>query len=73
MSLHIANGMSGAVLIDPPDLDPVGQQFILVQSDLYLGDQNGVVDMAKIDAKKPAATVFNGYVADGAHGIFLAH
>ena len=62
MSLHIANGMYGAVIIDPPDLDPVGQQFVLIQSELYLGAQNGSADEAKIDAKKPDAVVFNGYV-----------
>jgi nitrite reductase (NO-forming) len=62
MSLHIANGMYGAVIIDPPDLDPVSRQFVLIQSELYLGAQNGSADEAKIDAKKPDAVVFNGYV-----------
>lgn len=62
MSLHIANGMYGAVIIDPPDLDDVAQQFVLVQSELYIGAQNGVADEAKIDAKAPDAIMFNGYV-----------
>jgi nitrite reductase (NO-forming) len=62
MSLHIANGMYGAVIIEPPDLDPVGQQFVLIQSELYLGVPNGIADTAKIEAKTPDAIVFNGYV-----------
>lgn len=62
MSLHIANGMYGAVIIDPPDLDPVSDEFILIQSELYLGAQDGVADEAKINAETPDAVVFNGYV-----------
>lgn len=62
MSLHIANGMYGAVIIDPPDVDDVAQQFVLVQSELYIGAQNGTADEAKIDAKAPDAIMFNGYV-----------
>jgi nitrite reductase (NO-forming) len=62
MSLHIANGMYGAVIIDPPDLTPVSQQLVLIQSELYLGPQDGTADEAKIDAKKPDAVMFDGYV-----------
>lgn len=62
MSLHIANGMYGAVIVDPPDLDRVAKQFVFVQSELYLGTQNGVADESKIDAKQPDAVVFNGFV-----------
>ena len=62
MSLHIANGMYGAVVIDPPGLDRVSHQFVLIQSELYLGPQNGTADEAKIAAKEPDAVVFNGYV-----------
>jgi nitrite reductase (NO-forming) len=61
MSLHIANGMYGAVIIDPPDLDAVAKEFVFVQSELYLGPQNGVADERKIDARQPDAVVFNGY------------
>ena len=35
MSLHVAAGMFGAVIIDPPDLDPVDKEFLLVQSEVY--------------------------------------
>jgi nitrite reductase (NO-forming) len=62
MALHIANGMYGAVIIDPPGLPVVAQELVVVQSELYLGAQNGTADEAKIAAEKPDATLFNGYV-----------
>jgi len=61
MSAHIANGMFGAVVIDPPDLAPVAHSYVLVQSELYLGDQDGSVDVDKVRAEQPDAVVFNGY------------
>ena len=61
MSLHIANGMYGAVIVDPPGLDHVARQYVLVQSELYLGRQNGIADAAKIAQRRPDAVVFNGY------------
>jgi nitrite reductase (NO-forming) len=67
MSLHIANGMFGAVIIDPPDLDRVDREFVLVQSELYLGPQDSIADPAKIAAGKPDAVVFNGYVDQYEH------
>lgn len=62
MSLHVANGMYGAVIIDPPDAAKVARQFVLVQSELYLGRQDGTADAAKIASEHPDALVFNGYV-----------
>jgi nitrite reductase (NO-forming) len=62
MSVHIANGMFGAVVIDPPDLPKVAASYLLVQSELYLGAQDGPVDATKVAADKPDAVVFNGYV-----------
>ena len=62
MALHISNGMYGAVIIDPPDLPAVAHEFVVVQSELYLGPQNGTADEAKIAAEKPDAILFNGYV-----------
>lgn len=38
MSLHIANGMFGAVIIDPPGLPEVDQEYVLIQSDVVVGD-----------------------------------
>ena len=61
MSAHIANGMFGAVIIDPPGLAKVDREYVLEQSELYLGPQGGTVDAAKVAAEKPDAVVFNGF------------
>jgi nitrite reductase (NO-forming) len=61
MAAHIANGMFGAVVIDPPGLPKVDREYVIVQSELYLGPQGGPVDAAKIAAEKPDAVVFNGF------------
>ena len=61
MSAHIANGLFGAVVIEPPDLPEVDRSYLLVQSELYLGPQGGPVDMDKVQAERPDAVVFNGY------------
>ena len=61
MSQHIANGMFGAVIIDPPNLPKVDKEYVLIQSEIYAGPQGGVADLAKIQADKPDAVVFNGY------------
>lgn len=61
MSLHIANGMFGAVVIDPPGLPEVDREYVVVQSELYLGAQGGTADEAKLTAQQPDAVTFNGY------------
>lgn len=63
MSLHIANGMFGAVIIDPPDLAPVDREFILVQSELYVGAPGGTASQDKINAETPDGVAFNGYAS----------
>jgi nitrite reductase (NO-forming) len=64
---HIGNGMYGAVIIDPPDLPAVDHEYVLVQSELYLGADGHAGDLAKMQAERPDAVVFNGYVAQYAH------
>ena len=61
MSMHIANGMFGAVIIDPPDLAPVDAEFVLVQSESYLGPQGGTADADAISAGEHDLVSFNGY------------
>lgn len=61
MSLHIANGMFGAVVIDPPGLPRVDREYVLVQSELYLGAQGSTADPAKVGSERPDAVVFNGF------------
>lgn len=51
MSTHIARGMHGAVVIEPPDLPAVDRSYVLTASELYAGDDT---------RGEPAATTFNG-------------
>ena len=61
MSAHIAAGLFGAVVIEPPDLPPADQTYVLIQSELYLGPQGGTPDTAALRTGQPDAVVFNGY------------
>jgi nitrite reductase (NO-forming) len=63
MLYHVGNGMYGALIIDPPDLGPVDREYLLVQSEFYLGPQGQPGDAAKMQAEQPDAVVFNGYVS----------
>ncbi|WP_298868014.1 multicopper oxidase domain-containing protein [uncultured Microbacterium sp.] len=62
MTSHMANGMFGAVIIEPDDLPAVDRSYVLVQNEYYLGDHDGgTVDADKIAAGKPDLVTFNGY------------
>lgn len=67
MSMHIANGMYGAVIIDPPDLAEVDHEYLLVQGELYLGPQGEPADADKIAAQTPDLVAFNGYADQYVH------
>jgi nitrite reductase (NO-forming) len=58
---HIGNGMYGAVIVDPPDLPTVDHEFVMVQSELYLGAQGQPGDFSKMQNSAFDAVVFNGY------------
>lgn len=58
---HIGNGMYGAIIIDPPDLAPVDHEYVIVQSELYLGPQDEPGDLTKMLASNFDSVVFNGY------------
>lgn len=61
MSVHIAQGMYGAVVVDPPDLPAVDHEFLLVQGESYLGPEGGASDAARIAAGTHDLVSFNGY------------
>ena len=64
---HIGNGMLGAIIIDPPELAPVDQEYVLVQSELYLGAEGAPGDLTKMQDEDHDAVVFNGYVNQYLH------
>ena len=57
---HIGNGMYGAIVIDPPDLANVDHEYLLVQSELYLGPQGQPGWLRKPKTESFDAVVFNG-------------
>ena len=59
MTQHIANGMYGAVVIDPPGLAKTDREFVVVSSQLYVGSDGA--DPARLAAGQWDATTFNGY------------
>ncbi len=66
MSSHIAAGMHGAVIIDPPDLPEVDREYVVVQSEVFLGEGGtSAEDATEVDAdavmaEEPDKVVFNG-------------
>jgi nitrite reductase (NO-forming) len=63
---HIANGMYGAIVVDPATpLPKADREYVLVASEWYLnGDgvsEPASLDMAKARATQPDWTTFNGY------------
>ncbi|WP_206448398.1 multicopper oxidase domain-containing protein [Agrococcus sp. KRD186] len=72
MSAHIANGMFGAVVIEPEGLPEVDRSYVLVQSELYLGPQDGEVDVAQLATGQPDIVAFNGYARQYEHAPLAA-
>lgn len=60
MSSHIANGMFGAVVIEPDGLAEVDRSYVLVQSEQYLGAEGGTADATKVAGLVPDLVTFNG-------------
>ena len=61
--MHIGSGMVGAIIVDPPTPLPPAKEFVLVQSEFYLGGAvNGVhpFDYNKMLATLPDYVAFNG-------------
>jgi nitrite reductase (NO-forming) len=63
---HIANGMYGAIVVDPAmPLPPADREYVLVASEWYLNgdgvEKPASLDMAKARAMMPDWTTFNGY------------
>lgn len=62
---HMANGMYGAIIVDPVQGWAPAREYVLVQSEFYtsqLPDGSYAADPAKLDSGIPDYVVFNGYV-----------
>jgi nitrite reductase (NO-forming) len=62
---HLANGMYGAIIVDPANGWSPAKEYVLVQSEFYtrkLSDGSYSFDNAKAMAVQPDYVAFNGYV-----------
>ncbi|MEK7667914.1 MAG: copper-containing nitrite reductase [Gemmatimonadota bacterium] len=68
VGMHIANGMYGLILVEPPGgLPRVDREYYVMQGEFYTRDAYGVAglqpfDMRKAVAENPEYVVFNGAV-----------
>lgn len=63
---HIANGMYGAIIVDPATGWSPAQEYVLVQSEFYThqnADGSYSLDERKMMMQQPDYVVFNGYAA----------
>jgi nitrite reductase (NO-forming) len=66
VGMHIANGMYGLILVEPPGgLPPVDREYYVMQGEFYTRDPFGVggvqpFDMQRAIDENPAYVVFNG-------------
>ncbi|GAA4530311.1 multicopper oxidase domain-containing protein [Brachybacterium paraconglomeratum] len=79
MSVHLAAGMVGALIVPPAVLAEVDREYVLVQSEHYLVPEGAAgydaamhtgahpVSPAKIAAEQPDVTVFNGHANQYVH------
>jgi nitrite reductase (NO-forming) len=67
VALHIANGMYGAIIVDPRQGRPPAKEFVFVQSEFYtktLPDSTRTIDWEKLLGLAPDYVVFNGREAE---------
>lgn len=78
VAMHIANGMYGALVVDPATPRRKAKEFVLVQSEFYFTSKPGAdgartLDWAKLLSLSPDHVVFNGRVSQYAeHPIEVA-
>ncbi len=72
MMQHIANGMYGAVIIDPPALPRVDREYLLVASQSYLGTRSGGANLDALSRGDWSFATFNGYPDQYVHAPLTA-
>jgi nitrite reductase (NO-forming) len=67
VAAHIANGMYGAIIVDPRSPRPAAREYVFVQSEFYLGkdtsDGAHSLDWEHVLSQPPDHVVFNGHAA----------
>jgi nitrite reductase (NO-forming) len=63
--VHIANGMYGAIVVEPKNMPPADKQYVLVASEWYLNAPGtkapAALDVTKADEMTPDWVTWNGY------------
>lgn len=72
MMQHMANGMYGAVIIDPPALPKADREYVLVASQSYLGTRPGGANVVALRRGDWSVATFNGYPDQYAHAPLAA-
>ena len=72
VSTHVASGMYGAVIIEPPGLPVVDHSYVLVQGEYYLGAQGEELDADALATGEPGLVAFNGYASQYDHAPLTA-
>ncbi|HEU5260211.1 MAG TPA: multicopper oxidase domain-containing protein [Gemmatimonadales bacterium] len=70
VALHIANGMYGGMIVDPPGGRVPAKELVFVQSEFYtktLSDSTRMIDWEKLLGLAPDYVVFNGRAAEYAN------
>ncbi|MBV9600330.1 MAG: nitrite reductase, copper-containing [Chloroflexi bacterium] len=68
VSMHIASGMYGLIVVEPPEgLPRVDREFYVMQGDFYMQGDRALLgmrqfDMPKLLAEQPDYVVFNGHM-----------
>src|SRR5437764_12533328 len=64
---HIANGMYGAIVVEPKGMPAVQKQYVLVSSEWYLNGPStkfpASLDLTKSNQMTPDWVTWNGYAA----------
>jgi nitrite reductase (NO-forming) len=63
--MHIANGMYGAIVVEPESMPPAQKQYVLVSSEWYLNSAGArtpaALDVTKANQMTPDWVTWNGY------------
>jgi nitrite reductase (NO-forming) len=72
-AMHIANGMYGALIVDPVVPRPKARELVLVQSEFYMTSQPGADGTRGLDWEKLLSLAPDHVVFNGRAGQYAAH
>lgn len=73
VAAHIANGMYGALIVDPVKPRPVAKEFVLVQSEFYLGPKSGPDSVQSLDWQRMLGQAPDYVTFNGAANLYAGH